>query len=67
METIDNGVTTQVYNTPDGKVRVTKYEVEDSFTNHFAQKVLKLKNGATLYIDYGDGEITFEEKVIEKV
>lgn len=39
---------------------IEKYKIVESFTNGFAQKVFKLENGATVYINYGQDEIEFD-------
>lgn len=36
---------------------VTELKITESFTNHFAENVLKLEDGTTLYISYGQTEV----------
>lgn len=56
-------MTKNQYETDEGIIKVTKYEVKESFTNGFAQRVLKLEDGRTIYINYSETEITVEEIV----
>ena len=56
-------MTTKEYETEEGKIKITHYEVKKSFTNSFAQKVLELENGTKIYINYGDDEVEIKEVV----
>ena len=38
-------------------VTITRYKVKESFTNGFAEKVLKLENGDEIYIGYKEDYI----------
>lgn len=45
------------YNTKEGKVTITWVKVEESFTNSFAERVLKLENGDVIFIGYNEDYI----------
>ena len=45
--------------------KMTKLRITESFTNGFAQKVLKLENGAQIFINYAEDEIEIVEGLKE--
>ena len=57
-------MTTKEYETKDfGKIKITRYEVKEAYTNGFAQRVLKLENGTEISISYGEDEVEIKEVV----
>ena len=42
-------------------IKSTKLRITESFTNGFAQKCLKLENGAQIFISYDEDEIEIVE------
>lgn len=54
-------MTTKEYETEEGIIKISRYEVKESFTNGFAQRVLKLENGVKISISYNEDEVEIKE------
>lgn len=53
----------KIYDTQEGKIKITEVEIKDHYCNGFAQTVYELENGVKLFISYHCDELRVEEKI----